>query len=390
MLKEKVAQAARILEEKNIDCWMTFVRESSTIHDPALDLILGTSCTWQSAFIVTKSGRTVAVVGSLDEANIKSTGLYGEIRGYVASVKDTLVETLAQIDPQTIAINTSKSDVMADGLTHGMHELLLEYLEGTPYRERLVSSEAVIAALRGRKSPAEIARVTAAVHTAEEILTMAGGFMAPGKTEKEVGRFMLDEVARRGLAPGWDDHCPAVFTGPESAGAHAGPTDRVIEAGHVLNIDFGVKQDGYCSDLQRTWYFRKPGESNAPAEVQRAFETVRDAIREAAKFLKPGVEGWRVDEVARTHITSRGYKEYPHALGHQVGRSTHDGAGLLCPVWERYRDLPYLRVEEGQVYTLEPRIILEGFGVLTMEEIVVVTKDGCRFLSTPQEELYLK
>jgi Xaa-Pro aminopeptidase len=279
---------------------------------------------------------------------------------------------------------------MADGLTHGMYELLCEYLEGTPYRDALVSSEGIMAALRGRKTPAELARITDAVDAAEVILRKAGSFMKPGMSEKEVARFILDETSRAGLVTAWEEsYCPSVFTGPESAGAHAGPTDRIIEPGHVLNVDFGVKKRGYCSDLQRTWYFLRQGESSAPQEVMRAFETVRDSIKEAGKALRPGLEGWRVDEVARTYITSRGYKEYPHALGHQVGRSTHDGAGLLCPIWERYRDLPFLKVEEGQVYTLEPRIVLEGYGVLTMEEIVVVERDGCRYLSVPQEELFL-
>ena len=389
MLREKVDQVAAILNEKGIDLWLTFVRESGTIHDPALDLILGTSCTWQSAFMHTRRGRSLAIVGSLDEANIRSTGLYPEVRGYVSSIREKLCEALLDFNPERIAINTSKNDTMADGLTHGMYELLLEYLEGTPFRDRLVSSEELISALRGRKSPDELNRIVEAIRIAEGILGKTGDFMASGKTEKEVAEFILSEAAERGVEPAWDSHyCPSVFTGPESAGAHAGPTDRIVKVGHVLNIDFGVKFKGYCSDLQRTWYVLRAGETKAPDEVERAFEVVRDSIRAAASALKPGVEGWKVDDAARSYITSRGYAEYPHALGHQVGRSAHDGAGVLCPRWERYGTLPYYLVEAGQVYTLEPRITLEGFGVLTMEEIVVVEKEGCRFLSRPQEKLY--
>ena len=79
----------------------------------------------------------------------------------------------------------------------------------------------------------------------------------------------------------------------------------------------------------------------------------------------------------------------PLGLGHQVGRSTHDGAGLLCPEWERYGNLPYLKIEENQVYTLEPRINIPGYGVATMEEIIVVRPEGGEFLSEPQRELIL-
>jgi Xaa-Pro aminopeptidase len=93
--------------------------------------------------------------------------------------------------------------------------------------------------------------------------------------------------------------------------------------------------------------------------------------------------------LSRDYITGKGYAEFPHALGHQVGRSTHDGAGLLCPEWERYGNLPYLKIEENQVYTLEPRIIMSEYGVATIEEIIVVRKDGGEFLSDPQQELIL-
>lgn len=154
-----------------------------------------------------------------------------------------------------------------------------------------------------------------------------------------------------------------------------------------MNTDFGVRYEGYVSDLQRTWYFLRPGESEAPAEVQRGFATIYGAIQAAAAALKPGVEGWTIDKVARQYIVDAGYEEFPHALGHQVGRSAHDGAGLLCPIWDRYKNLPFLKVEAGQVYTLEPRLTVPGHGVVTIEEMVVVNDKGCEFLSSPQTEL---
>ncbi|MFH1428453.1 MAG: Xaa-Pro peptidase family protein [Candidatus Margulisiibacteriota bacterium] len=390
MLKEKVKQASFILEEKGIDLWLTFVRETSNTPDPALDLIYGGSCTWQTAFIITASGDTVVIAGSLDVEGIKSKGLYDEVIGYVDSIKDDLVKVLKKYNPQKIAINTSKGDVMSDGLSHGMYELLVEYLEGTDFAKRLVSSEEIISALRGRKSPAEQELVAEAVKLTEDIYKRVGSFLKPGLTEKEVAQFILEQVKKEGVETAWgQDYCPSVFTGPESAGAHAGPTDRKIEPGHVLNIDFGVKKNGFCSDIQRTWYFLRDGEEDAPQQVKDAFDTIRDAIQLSAKSILPGIEGCKIDDVARNHITGKGYEEYPHALGHQVGRSTHDGAGLLCPRWERYRNLPYLEIEIGQVYTLEPRITLKDYGVLTMEEIIVVGKNGARFLSRPQTELYL-
>jgi len=389
MIKEKIAQAQQILREEGIDLWMTFVRESESNPDPILDLILGANCTWHSAFMIPASGRPTAIVGSLDEARIRETGGY-DVVGYTQSIREPLREHLSRLDPATIAINFSENANLADGLSHGLYLSLVRYLEGTPFAARLVSSEGVISKLRGRKSPDELGRIRAAVELTEEIFAAVSRIMKPGLSERDIAAFILGEVDRRGVGTAWErELCPSVFTGPESAGAHAGPTDRKIERGHVLNIDFGVKLRDYVSDLQRTWYFLREKERGAPAEVQRAFETIRDSIALAAERIRPGMQGGEVDSIARGYITDRGYPEFPHALGHQVGRNAHDGTGLLCPVWERYGNLPYIAVEEGQVYTLEPRIVIPGYGVATMEEIVVVRPTGGEFLSHPQRELFI-
>jgi Xaa-Pro aminopeptidase len=390
MIKEKIEQAVEILNEKNIDMWMTFVRESSTIPDPAVEVIVGTSCTWQTAYIITSKGETIAIAGSLDIANLKSKGNYKEIIGYVQSVKEPLLEVLNKLNPKTIAINYSTNTVIADGLTHGMWLQLMTYLDGTPFKERIVSAEQVISALRGRKSSTELKRMKVSIKETLRIFDKVTHFIKPGKTEIDVANFILKEVKKLVVEPAWDqEYCPSVFTGPESAGAHAGPTKRKIEGGHILNIDFGIKMNGYCSDLQRTWYIRQKGEKTTPKEVVQGFNTIVEAIQLSAKVLKPGVQGCVIDDISRNHIVSKGYAEYPHALGHQIGRVAHDGGGLLCPRWERYGTLPYEKVEEGQVYTLEPRLTVEGRGVATIEEMVVVTKDGCLFLSKPQKKIYV-
>jgi Xaa-Pro aminopeptidase len=388
--EEKLTQAVSIMKDLEIDTWMTLVRETETSPDPVLELILGENVTWLSAFVLTRRGERTAIVGSLDEPKVRSTGLYDTVKPYVSSIRDDLVSTIATHDPSRIAINFSTSDVLADGLSHGVFLLLTGYLEGTPYLQRLVSSGKIVGALRGRKSPEELARISEAVSHTEEILEGVTRVIRPGISEREVAAHIAREVERRGLEMAWDpSYCPSVFTGPESAGAHYAPTERKIEAGHILNVDFGVRCRDYCSDMQRTWYVRRGGEKEVPADVRKGFAAVRDAVRIAMEVLTPGVEGWKVDDAARGHITSLGYEEYPHALGHQIGRKAHDGSGLLCPRWERYGALPHEKVEAGQVYTLEPRVTVAGFGVATVEEIAVVGEKGSRFLTQPQNELYV-
>jgi Xaa-Pro aminopeptidase len=391
LIAEKISQAAGVLREKKIDCWLTFVRESASMPDPAIEMVVGHHCTWQTAWIVTSKGETIAIAGSLDVEAIRQKGYYGEVVPYLQGIGPQLLRVLDHLKPRRIAINYSMDSVMADGLTHGMYLQLMAYLRGTRYEHRLVSSEPVLAALRGRKSDAEIGHIRTAIRHTLAIFDAVTGYLRPGRTEQDVARFILGRVrALRGAELAWEaDHCPAVFTGPEHAGAHFGPTARRVEPGHVLNIDFGIRMNGYCSDLQRTWYIRRKGERGAPAEVRRGFEVIRDSIRLAAEAMRPGAISWKIDQVARSYIVRHGYPEYPHALGHQIGRAAHDGGAGLLPRWERYGRLPFDRLEAGQVFTIEPRLPIPGYGVATIEEIVQLTPDGAVFLSKPQRSLSL-
>ncbi|NUM71038.1 MAG: aminopeptidase P family protein [Ignavibacteriaceae bacterium] len=390
LLTEKIKQTVEILNEKNIDMWLIFVKESSAIHDPSLDIVVGTNVTWHSAFMIMKDGSTHAFVGSLDVSNTKDCTAFENVYGYLKSLKEPFVEFLYKYDPANIAVNYSKNTNLADGLTHGMYLTLVDYLRDTKYLNRLISSEEIVSSLRGRKSAREIDLMRTSVKETERIFDEVTGFIKPGRTEKEIAQFILGKVSERGYETAWDvEHCPAVFTGPDTAGAHAGPTDRKVEKGHLLNIDFGVKINGYCSDMQRTWYILRDGETDAPENVKKGFYVLRDSIRLAGEKLKPGVTGCEVDDVARGHITSNGYDEYPHGLGHQLGRSAHDAGPGLFPRWEKYGTLPYIPLEKSQVFTIEPRLNVEGHGIVTMEEEVVLTESGCEYLSVPQTELIL-
>jgi Xaa-Pro aminopeptidase len=390
LIRQKAEQTPEILREMGVDAWLIFVRESEAMHDASLDTVVGSNVTWQSAFLFTADGERVAIVGSLDVARVERAGVFPEIIGYKGGIREDLRRVMARVEPQVLALNYSTENELADGLSHGMYLLLENLLEGTGTLERAVSSERIMSALRGRKSPAEVERVQQACKVTQEIFDAVTPQLKVGLTEKDVAAIITGEMEARGLVPAWEAiQCPAVFTGPGSAGCHAGPTDTPIAPGHVMNVDFGVKVGGYCSDMQRTWYFCEAGETDAPEVVVRGFETIRDAIRLAGEAVAPGKSGHEIDALARGHITGAGYEEYQHALGHQVGTTAHDGVGLLSPTWERYGERSHLPIEEGQIYTLEPRLPIEGHGIATMEELVVVTDGGCRYLSEPQTELYV-
>jgi Xaa-Pro aminopeptidase len=391
---EKVHQAAGILKEKGVDLWLTFVRETSAGGDSVLPLIYGHELTWQSALMLASNGQRLAIVGAFEAEAARGTGAYlepqGQVIPYHQSIREDLLQALQRFDPKTIAINYSTNDVHADGLSYGMYQLLLQYLEGSPYKNRLVSAEAIIGALRGRKTPAEVERVRAAISTTLEIYDEMFQFVRAGQTEIEVGEFMQARMVERGLEPAWEAaNCPAVNTGPDSPIGHVGPTQLVIERGHLLHLDFGVKQNEYCSDIQRTAYFLAVGESAPPPAVQHGFDTIQRAVQEAVAAMKPGRLGKEIDAIARGVVTQAGYPEYKYATGHHLGRAAHDGAGILGPEWERYGDTPNYPLEAGHIYTVEPGLYLPGFGYIGLEEDVLITETGAEFLGAPQEQLIL-
>ena len=390
MEKEKIAQAIEILRELDIDLWLVIDRESGIISDPVMDYVVGCHATWLSFFLFSRRGEKHAIVGNLDLETFRRAGLFDTVSAYKGSPREDLLRLLRQLDPKKIAIDYSPDCAAADGLTHGNYLKLLELLQGTAFASRLVSAEEIIAKLRGRKSSEELRRLREACVRTLEIYGRVGKTARPGMSEKELADWITARREKMGLPSAWDvDSCPAVFSGPQEIGAHSAPTGNVLQPGHIFNIDFGVKVEKYCSDLQRTWYILRPGEKKAPAEVQRGFDVLLQSIELAFAAMKPGARGLDIDTIARQHIVQNGYDEYPHALGHQVGRVAHDGGALLAPAWERYGGLPLIPLEKNQVFTIEPRIYIKGYGVATVEEMVVITCDGAEYLSQPQKKLFL-
>jgi len=391
LLQEKVNQAIQILKEQETDMWLTFVRETSGVRDPALDLLIGASdLTWESSLILTRSGERIAIVGNLEKDAVGRLGVFDEILGYDKSVRELLRDTLSRLHPDRIAVNTSKNNVHADGLTHAMYEMLRDYLHGTPYADRLVSAEPVINALRGRKTPAELERIRKAVEITAEIYKQTFDFLKVGMTEIEVGEYMQKLANDYGVGLAWPaDNCPAVNSGPNSPIGHNGPTNIKIERGHVIHFDFGVKYEDYCSDIQRVCYVLREGETEAPVEVQRGFITLRTAIEKSREAMQAGGTGNSIDTISREIVTDSGYPEFPHGLGHQLGRVAHDGGAMLGPLWEKYGDSPNQKLEVGQIYTIEPSLPVPGYGHLGLEEDVVITKGGAEYIGEPQREIVL-
>ena len=389
LVQEKLDQAVGILREQDVDLWLTFVRETSLTNDPCLELIAGTYSAWTGAFLVAASGERTAIVGRFDAPAVEQTGGY-DVIGYDESIKPALRDAVERLAPRTIALNYSESDPAADGLTHGLWLVLQEIFDETDVATRFVSSEAIVNALRGRKSPAEIDRIRLAVRETEEILDAVTPQLAAGLSELEIAGLMHSEVARRGLGYAWGrDHCPAVNAGPEKEIGHAPPGELQTRRGELLHVDFGVTRAEYTSDLQRVWYFLEEGETSLPGDVTHAWDALWASVDAGIAALRPGAAGWEVDAAARSILVDAGYPEPMHALGHQLGRAAHDGGTTLAPRWDRYGTAPFGLVEPGNVFTVEYGTAVPGRGYIGLEEDVLVTAKGVEWLSTPQRQLWL-
>ena len=388
IIQEKLNQAVALLQEQNLDCWLTFVRETSQVHDPALDLILGFGVTWDSAFLCSKTGEKIAIVGRYDGDNIRKLEAYDQVLTYDQGIRETLRETLARLNPQSIGLNYSLSDTGSDGLTFGMYARLISMLGDTPYAARFTSADGVVRRLRERKSASEIARIKTTIEKTQQVYEMMFDLPLIGMSEKQVHAVTGDFAAHAGCEFGWERiNNPIVNAGPESSIGHGIPSDLRIAPGQIVHFDMGLRHEGYCSDLQRVAYARREGEMQPPDDVTKAWGACWAALEAGRAVLKPGVVAWQVDAAARAELVKQGYAEYLHAFGHHVGRNVHDGGSVLGPRWERYGQLPNMTIETNNVFAIELGVLLPGYGYIGIEENVVVTEGGAEWLSEPQREL---
>jgi len=294
MIRAKHRQALGLMREHGIDTWLIqFARETGLRPDP-LDYLVGASVTWPSAFLLNHDGSTAAIVGTGDAGTFESTGLWTEVRAFRNGPRDDLLDVLTKWDPKTLGVTWSDSDDTADGITHGMYHLLETMLAGTRFADRLVAAGELAGEVRGIKLPEEVEAIARTVRLTEELLERIERRLEPGITEIGLQREVHGWVREAGWRFSWDDEfCPMVNFGQPAFLGHAGPTERALEPGDVIHVDIGLIVDGFASDLQRTWYWRRLGETTAPPAVTRTFDAVKAGARRGRRRDQAGREGLR-------------------------------------------------------------------------------------------------
>lgn len=195
-----------------------------------------------------------------------------------------------------------------------------------------------------------------------------------GVTEKEIAAQMLDIYKSLG-ADGYSFE-PLVGFGPNCAMGHHGPDSTVLKPGDTVLYDVGCKKDGYCADMTRTFFYKKVN-SEKHREI---YDTVRRANEAAEAILKPGVPLCEIDQAARKIITDAGYgPNFTHRLGHFIGLEVHE-----------YGDVSSSNTaltQPGNIFSIEPGIYVEGEIGVRIEDLVLITEDGCEILNSYSKEL---
>lgn len=225
----------------------------------------------------------------------------------------------------------------------------------------------VIHKLRSVKDEDEIHAISEAVRVAEEVFNELLEVLKPGMSEREVAAFLEHRMKLRCEGPAFPT---IVASGPASAMPHAKPSDRRIERGSVIVIDYGARVNGYVSDITRTVLV-----GSTDPLVEEVIDAVIAAQNAVFEHFQLGMTGKEVDALARNELESRGFGQYfSHSLGHGIGLEVHEGHAFSPRSLEK--------VPVGSVMTVEPGVYISGkFGV-RIEEDVVVREKGLECLTT--------
>ena len=247
------------------------------------------------------------------------------------------------------------------------------------YREKLhaelVPASDLLASLRRVKDAEEIESMIAAQRIAEKALSDIFHEIKPGVTEKEIAARLQYLMLHYGAENMSFD--PIVVSGPNGSLPHGVPSEKAIQAGEFVTMDFGCIKNGYCSDMTRT-----VAVGSVTDEMKTVYETVLKAQLAGIAKARAGVTGRDIDAAARKVIEDAGYGKYfGHSFGHSLGVEIHE-APNAAPM----NDQPMPR---GAVISAEPGIYLPGKLGVRIEDVIILGEDGCEDITLAPKELII-
>ena len=259
--------------------------------------------------------------------------------------------------------------------TYGQLQTYKDFFNQEALEVDLKPYKGIVEKLRQVKDDAEIALISKASEISDHAFLRVLNFIRPGVSEREVALELEYALKKMGADSFAFD--TIVVSGARSSMPHGKPTDKIIQNGDFVTMDFGAKYQGYCSDITRTVVVGKPN-----AEQLKVYQTVLQAHLRALNVAAPGINGSELDAVARNTIIDAGYGKYfGHGLGHSLGRVVHEPPSAN----------PKSEVEfvPGNFITIEPGIYIPNWGGVRIEDTVLITEDGHKSMNRTSKELII-
>jgi Xaa-Pro aminopeptidase len=285
----------------------------------------------------------------------------------VVKISGSIPEEVAQ---QAKKLGIQKLGFEEDFMTYSSFKLYDKEVES-----ELVPISGVIEKLRLIKTDAELKILKIAADIADAAFKHILDFIRPGKTELEVSNELEFFMRKAGATSSSFDII--VASGRRSALPHGVASDKVIEAGDMVTMDYGCYYNGYVSDITRTVAMGEPD-----AKLKEIYEVVLEAQLRGMAGIKPGMTGKEADAITRDYISEKGYGEYfGHSTGHGIGLEVHEGPGLSMK--------SDVILQPGMVVTCEPGIYVPGLGGVRIEDDTLITKDHNEALTHSTKELII-
>lgn len=280
------------------------------------------------------------------------------------------VTLLEEIATQVKAMGIKLLGFEKDSVSYGTYELYKNVIQAD-----LVPVSGLIEKIRLIKTEQEINIIKVACEIADHAFTHILDYIKPGKTELDVSNELEFFMRQQGATQSSFD--TIVASGLRSALPHGVATNKVIEKGDFVTLDFGALYNGYISDITRTVAVGEPSE-----KLVEMYNTVLASQLLALEKVGPGLTGIQADAIARDYLTEKGYGEaFGHSLGHGIGLEVHEGPGLS----KRSNTV----LEPGMAVTIEPGVYVPGVGGVRIEDDILITESGNELLTHSTKELII-
>lgn len=349
---ERVNKLQAQLEENEIDALLVTKREN-------IRYLSGFTGSSGVIVITSNSASFITDFRYTEQAN-------DQVKGYdIIELDTSLIKSVADVVSRE---SIKRLGIEQDAMTVGQYRTYEKEVD-----VQLIETSGIVEKLRLIKDESEIKIMKEAAAIADAAYTHIQTFIRPGRTEREVANEL--EMFMRSKGADSSSFDIIVASGLRSALPHGVASDKVIQTGELVTLDFGAYYKGYCSDITRTLAIGPISD-----ELRQIYDTVLRAQLAGVEGIRAGITGIEADALTRDIIKEAGYGEYfGHSTGHGLGMEVHEAPGLS------FRSDTVL--EPGMVVTIEPGIYINGVGGCRIEDDVVITEDGCYLLTQSPKEL---